>query len=299
MAASSFRGWRLLDLGFLAVLALVLCAAMVAYAQGVRAVSNRIACENNLRRIGLAMVAYANSETQNGLSFPRAQYEPDEPLHFFTGANQPNTFGANAPQTNDVTAAFYLVLKTQQLDPRVMRCPESKAKLLVYGSEPGAIAKSVKANSNFPGIEYLSYSMQNPYGGKDALMTGFKWNVTLAADFALVADLNPGETATRLRLADTQPAANARRAMKSPANSPNHNGEGQNVLYADAHVEWRTDPFAGAEITAGTNTWRDNIYTARSAADQQTGGKIYAPPFDSYDNILLPAQGYKASDAGK
>ena len=44
------------------------------------------------------------------------------------------------------------------------------------------------------------------------------------------------------------------------ANSNNHNGDGQNVLYADGHVECR--PRRTAARRGRTDAPRDNIYTA-------------------------------------
>jgi prepilin-type processing-associated H-X9-DG protein len=63
------------------------------------------------------------------------------------------------------------------------------------------------------------------------------------------------------------PAANA--------NSPNHDGLGQNVLYADGSVEFRTTPLAGVED--------DHIYRTRL-------NSIFDSPQDATDSILLPIQ---------
>jgi prepilin-type processing-associated H-X9-DG protein len=70
------------------------------------------------------------------------------------------------------------------------------------------------------------------------------------------------------------------------ANSNNHNGDGQNVLYADGHVEFQNTPFAGMQRGTGTKGWRDNIYTGVAAeSGKSTKG---GAPVDQLDTILLP-----------
>ncbi len=54
--------------------------------------------------------------------------------------------------------------------------------------------------------------------------------------------------------ADRPPAATS-----ATANSANHNGRGQNVVYIDGHVEFVNSPLAGWYAPDGTT--RDNIYT--------------------------------------
>ena len=286
-----------------AVCVLVLGGLLVA-AQQNRERDNRVRCAANLRMIGIGMLLYSNNETRNGQSFPRTQYKPGEPPRFFTNWKQPKSFGPGAPEANDVTAAFYLILKTQDLDPIVLHCPDSKSKELEFKTEEedlkardgqprkppqNPIANSPTDLSNFPGLEYMSYSYQNPYGSEHALASGFKWNVTIPADFALAADLNPGKSALAVK------PTSSRKEM-SEANSPNHAKAGQNILYSDGHVEWQQTPFAGPEIGEGAGKWNDNIYTARTADNQQTGGEINAAPYDNADNILLPAADYKAAE---
>jgi prepilin-type processing-associated H-X9-DG protein len=70
-------------------------------------------------------------------------------------------------------------------------------------------------------------------------------------------------------------------------NSPNHDGEGQNVLYADGHTEWQSSPYAGELRGAGSNTWQDHIYTV-STAGSRAGGLTAGQPADAADTVLLP-----------
>ncbi len=74
--------------------------------------------------------------------------------------------------------------------------------------------------------------------------------------FVLAADLNPGTGAGQ--------------------NSRNHERRGQNVLYADYHVEWKFTSLCGVRI--GTP---DDIYINRA-------GAILASPIDASDSLLLP-----------
>jgi prepilin-type processing-associated H-X9-DG protein len=60
----------------------------------------------------------------------------------------------------------------------------------------------------------------------------------------------------------------------SRANSNNHRKVGQNVLYADGHVQFQTTPFCGV----GQDVKRDNIYTALAPIALAPGQR---PPVES------------------
>jgi prepilin-type processing-associated H-X9-DG protein len=63
--------------------------------------------------------------------------------------------------------------------------------------------------------------------------------------------------------------------VRAPINSPNHDFEGQNILFADGSVDFRATPLSGVD--------QDHIYRTRS-------GSIFDSQNDPSDAILLPIQ---------
>jgi prepilin-type processing-associated H-X9-DG protein len=143
------------------------------------------------------------------------------------------------------------------------------------------MTQKMDATSNFPNADGLSYSFQNPYTRSSSAAVPSTQPLNGPTDFALAADINPGGQALLTTAAD------ARRADVIRINSPNHAGDGQNVLYADGHVDWWATPFAGMPRTVAGKTSRDNIYLA-GGPGTAVPPAILAAPADALDNILLP-----------
>jgi len=253
---------------------------------------NRIKCASNLRMIGQAMLLYAN---ENRGQFPRTPsenkatekpvwgtpYEGNKDL----GAGDADPFvkdtADNAkfkPALNDVSAAIYMLLRTEDITAAVFVCPSTIQTAWDFGGEKGF---AVNRWSNWQGkegiLKHLSYSMQNPYISRPALSKGLKWNNAIAADFAVFGDMNPGvDLLTQLKL--TTPAEEMRKG-----NSINHGQDGQNLLYGDGHVEFQMTPFAGSV--------RDNVYTYGTTGDAKPdkgGDGVVGSSVDDKDSILLP-----------
>ena len=74
----------------------------------------------------------------------------------------------------------------------------------------------------------------------------------------------------------------------SMGNSLNHNSEGDNVLYADGHIEWQVRPTAPETRGTNSNTWLDNIYTVQTSNLASTRGAVQGLPYDDNDAIMLP-----------
>src|SRR4029079_10454300 len=142
------------------------------------------------------------------------------------------------PAVNDVTAPFFLILKTQDIAPAAFVCPSSAAH--AWSFTRAGKPYTVKEASNFPDTTVFSYSYRCPYPAMQATQGGWKHNNHLPADRPLAADMNPGGEGLIKLVQSMSP--NELRA----GNSKNHGQDGQNVAYCDAHVEFQTTPFCGA-----------------------------------------------------
>jgi hypothetical protein len=244
-----------------------------------REVRNRAKCASNLRQIAQAFLLYAND---NRGVFPRTRYAPDRKPTWGTPYEGPDELGPDAkadpfaqddlpevayrPAANDVTAALFLLARTQDIGLDVFVCPSMPQ------SRP-RLGEPVHHWTNWNGVaglrKHLSYSVQNPYGTPAVVGMGWKWNNTMNPEFVLMADMNPG-TESLLKLNAMSP----QRDMRT-GNSPNHRRDGQNVLYAAGHVEFHNNPFAGVQ--------RDNIYTFGTDKPGIVGDSASAD-----DTVLLP-----------
>jgi prepilin-type processing-associated H-X9-DG protein len=248
------RAFSLLELLVVIAIIFVLMGLILAGIEMTRHQSYKAKCASNLRQLGMALSAYAN---ENAGSFPRTRYVPGAPLAQGTGANSPDPFAAGGPLPNDVTAAVYLLRRSQGTPAEVFICPYND--VTSYEAESVADPQN---HSNFADFrKNLSFSFANPYPDDAAAKVGYALTRHVAATFAVAADLNPGSPAT------------------SGGNSRNHEHEGQNVLYGDGHVGWEQSPLVDAPAGPSNRS----IYFNRA-------GQTYASPADVADSVLLPAE---------
>lgn len=242
------RAFTLIELlvviGIIAVLLAILLPAL----EKAREHAHVAKCATNLRSLGAGLALYAN---ENHGNYARTVYQPGLPPTAGTNASAPNPFAAGGPAPNDVSAAIFLLVRTQRFPTVMFTCPYND----VNDWQPDP-AQDPPSRSNFTDYRHnLGYSYLNPYPIAPVQAAGYLPGQRLDPAMPVMADINPGSGSTE--------------------NSENHEERGQNVLYADGHVQWEISPLVGID--------KDNIYVNKA-------GMVNASPVDPSDAVLLPAQ---------
>ena len=137
------RGITFIDVVVAITLVVCLVPAAVSVVGRTRETSTRVRCASNLKQIGQAILLYGN---ENGGDYPRTRYrlETADAPTAWSGANSTTPFAADGPAVNDVTAAYRLLIATQDVGSDVFICPSS-----AVGDADFARARFNKQHANF------------------------------------------------------------------------------------------------------------------------------------------------------
>jgi hypothetical protein len=257
---------------------------------GHRGLSNRSVCAANLKGIVQSMNVYGNDWND---AYPIVQYAP-----YSAGLNDAraapgdvnadetirNYFRPPFRQAGSVQATLWQLVLRGDVSPKSFICPDDKGP---RGTPSILNAPSGTFYDNFQSGQNLTYSVAYPWTADGKV--GKWWGATIDASLPIMADATP-EHGTGTPVRNLTPAALP--TNSHTWNSASHAGDGQNVAFADNHVEFVRSPNCGQD--------NDNIYSTSallSKAPAQFGGipaskwspQLTAdkPPFDI---VMVPVR---------
>ena len=261
------KGFTLVELlVVIAIIALLMGILMPALAR-VRQIAHRVVCGTNLSAIGKAMLIYSNDSDEE---FPRAGGsgivlgESDPTCVIWDAANEDAAFASGKAT---IGSSFYLLIKYEDMGVKSFICKSDSGtkefKLSDYANnlpEQDLIyAWDFGPTPNY----HCSYSYHVPY-------SDFALTTASGPGMAMAADRNPfiespyGQTSVIGGAGDdgagppefsvfSHDPDNFDRELAKGGNCFQHQKEGQNVLFADIHVNFEKYSFCGLND--------DNIYT--------------------------------------
>jgi prepilin-type N-terminal cleavage/methylation domain-containing protein len=266
------KGFTLVELlVVIAIIALLMGILMPALSK-VRQIAFRLVCGTNLSGIGKAMLTYANDYDDE---LPRAGGPSSvwKNSVVYNAADKKTAFSLNADGSGGqatITSSLYLLVKFAEVSPKSFIC---KGDSTVSEFQPGASVDLLTLwDFGQKGTDHCSYSYHLPY---------CKYRLTTSSEpgLAISADPNPWIDTAR-KWEDFDPVG-SKEAIKL-GNAITHQGDGQNILYLDTHVNFEDISFCGIN--------QDNIYTPQAAnVDLRKGNKPSekSEPLNKTDSVLV------------
>lgn len=292
-----------------AIIALLISILLPSLARA-RELSKRTVCAANLKGIATGLYTYGN---ENGELWPQADHAPavnanQGAVTYVAAIGQGNS--AASPGQIEATAAattlstarnYWTLVRTNASTPKSFICPSSDDgpnnadnPQVCYDFGGTSLATGVCQQQGSAAQNYgqVSYGYQVPYGQLGIPGSNRDARMILGADKGpFGANLDGGKTAPGAIPGTFNETTTP--DQWRPWNSPNHggvgDGEGQNVLVADGHVEF----FQKAAVGIGN----DNIYTQWSAQNatiqQRVQGNVPTAagrqtPWGNTDTLIYP-----------
>ena len=214
-----------------------------------RELTNRTVCMSNLSSINKAIIIY---QGENDGAWPWIAKVTSDWSAVETGVNRKQSprKDPNAPGERSMTSLMFLLVRMNQ-SAGMFRCPSDKLSvedLEVKACEDDGDVLKGEYYWDFAKPENVSYSWQAPLWRKRGFIQGLDNSET---EIIAVTDMTPAATNPGWKPADVSKLTGA--AIRAQ-NSPNHQGQQNNVLRIGGYVQPQKRPDVGHSL--------DNIYTA-------------------------------------
>ena len=317
------KAFTLIELLVVVAIIALLISILLPSLSRARELAKRAVCGSNQRGIGQGMHIYANDNRE---WFPahyfnkgtvnvgppsdcEVQYVKTLGLDY----NKATTTSTNSQMSHPSRSLFLLIVGGQQTAGQFV-CPSSADEVDDmrnrgnYQSDDAtgdtSAARAGKTRFDFAGYTKLSYAYQNPYGRRGRPRETLDSRMPISCDkgpyYTSGEEADPGcgalldQRDEGIAPPEDWEGRDPTEVMKYSNeewrnyNSPNHNFEGQNILFVDGHVDFVRKPIAGVH--------NDNIFTAINDYIDQTKsmvgvvgteGESYVP-LTQTDSYLVP-----------
>lgn len=290
---------------------------LVAQENRARELSNRSACASNLHVLMQSMLVYGaeNSDLYPYLpSKSNTTYDPSAKGEWSGGKKWEEAVKEmykGGAYGNNPYAQLWLLVLNGQIQPKAFVCKSDPfaGEATVMQKEKGGVYRM-----NFDSPKAVSYSVAYMWGSKDAagmVQPLMNWKNTSDSSLPIVSDMAPylsskaaaGEAMTRpagravSTTAPADPMVLDDGSVNSPAlqNSPNHLFDGQNVGFADGHVEFMRRTDIGPQ---NDNIFRQTVTPENRIRDEQAvlAGALPGGPIrdrSPFDTVMVPTRSAK------
>lgn len=267
-------GFSLVEILVVVAIIGLLIAILLPALSIVRRSANRRNDAANLKGIFTGLAGYADD---NSNSYPKYFTDnnnvADIAIGFTPNPNNdvPTGSAGDANYDNNVSAALWLMARGEYLQPKIFINPASADTVNPINRD-----LAISDYYDFLTADNLSYSVINMYDS----VVSTKWTSSVGPEAVMLGNNNNGLPSITATVTNSYEIGSTTTTDLQEMNSLDHDGTGQNLVYADGHAEFKGNPLAAFSDT-------DNVYTYNSPGSIKTDTAAIAAIDNIPDNAVI------------